>query len=226
MKSYIKARAAESNLLPVLKDRYSKRYDESIDNDFEAEYKKLDDYLSGLKLARDGYVRNGDEDNVDKTDIKIEKALDRLIDVVLDRLSAVDLVSNSANSALLDNFKAAAERFEKIKEQTLKMHPEKAQVKKFNPEDEKYDQYYEPSDDDEVESKSTDKMYDEISSALDELTSQEIISKGLVVQKALNIKYKRYTDEEIEELYNALKQGKDKLYELLATPKFKERRQG
>ena len=140
--------------------------------------------------------------------------------VILDRLIALELLAASFNSALFGDFEIAAKRYEKIKAEKIKKYPEF----KFDPNSEKYRKYYTPEKSDA--DFAIDDMYEAIKKSVDKLKFPELVQRRLVPVKGVNLAQKKYSDEEVKELYNALKQGDEKLYELLATDKFRATRTG
>lgn len=208
-----------NKLSPALKRIFMERADESGDIDFKKRYSQLAGTLSGLRanlyLAR----RKKDEEEEKRIYPKLEKCAKDIINVIIDRLIALDLLSASFGSAIFGDFEVAAKRYEKIKQAKLKEHPEL----KFNPDDEKYRKYYTPEKSDA--DVAVDGMYKAIEDSVNKLPFPELVQRRLVPVKGVNIAQKRYTADEVKELYDALKQGDEKLYELLATDKFRTRRE-
>lgn len=208
-----------NKLSPTLKRIFMERVDESKEADFKRRYSQLAGTLSGLRENLFYAKKRGDEEEVKKLYPRLEKCAKDIVNVIIDRLIAVDLLAASFGSAILVDAKAAAKRYEKIKEAKLKEHPEL----KFNPDNEKYRKYYTPEKSDAEAA--VDDMYKAIAASLDKMPFAELVQRRLVPVKGVNIAQKRYTDDEVKELYNALQQGDDKLYELLATDKFRTRRE-
>ena len=199
-------------LSPRLKKIFRDRAEESKEPEFSQRYSKLAGTINGL--YQNILNSKGNKEELEKIYPKLEKCSEEIINVMMDRIIALEMVVSGFNSGILGDVKVAAKRYEKIKEAKLKEHPEL----KFNPDNEKYKKYYVPGAD-------VDDMYKAIAASLDKMPFAELVQRRLVPVKGVNIAQKRYTDDEVKELYNALQQGDDKLYELLATDKFRTRRE-
>ena len=210
---------SSDKLSPRLKQIFRERADESADIDFAKKYNQLAGTLSGLRANLFMAKKRNDQAEVDRITPKLEKCAEEIIKVIIDRLIAIELLAASFNSALFGDFEIAAKRYEKIKQAKLKEHPEL----KFNPDSEKYRKYYTPEKSDAEFA--VDDMYKAVIASLDKMPFNELVQRRLVPVKGVNLPQKRYTDEEIKELYGALQQGDAKLYELLSTDKFRVRRE-
>lgn len=223
-----------NELSPRLKRIFNERKDESMDIDFAKKYKELSQKLARARAKALMAKKMESEKIFKEASAELEECAKEIINVVIDRLIALDILDASFGSALLyssDPKEKAARlaKYEKIKAEAIKKDPSLA----FNPKSDKYKKYYDPSgeeaekiekakDEAKAAQESLDKMYNAISASLDKLTFNELLGKKLVPVKGVNIAQKRYTDEEVKELYDTLQQGGDeKLYELLATDKFR-----
>lgn len=205
-----------NQLSPGLKRIFSERAEESKDMDFKKRYSQLAGTLSGLRINLFLAKKKGDEEEVERIYPKLEKCAKDIINVIIDRLIAVDLLAAAFGNPIYMDLLTAAKRYEKIKQAKLKEKP-------FNPNDEKYRKFYTPEKSDTEFA--LDDMYDAIKKSVDKLSIPEMLQRRLQIPKTVNIPGKRYSEEEVKELYNALKQGDEKLYELLATDKFRARRE-
>lgn len=214
--------APNDKLSPTLKELYKERFDENKEPDFEKDYASVRSFLNRIRSERIKAVKEGGD--LDKIDRTIEKLSKALVNATMDRLIAVDLVVNAANSAILNNFEEAAKRHEQIKKNYLEAHPEKKDEESVDPNSDKYKKYYTP----EIKEKpadTSDAMFKAINKSLSKYSREDLIDKGIYIQKFFNIDQKRYSDDEIKELYNTfVNGGEEKLIELLKTDKFKTRR--
>ena len=211
-------------LSPTLKQVYKERVDENKDEGFAEKYSLISGSLRKLIKQRNEILAKGGE--VDwKTDANIETLAKKVIEATMDRLIAVDLIDKAAASGVLRDLEAASKKHEAIKQKYAEAHPEaKADEKK-------YDEYYTPDESGESEAKKAeenplDTMYKAIQASVDKLPFPELAKRRLVPAKGVNLAQKKYTEDEVKELYDALKQGDEKLYELLATDKFRTTRVG
>ena len=211
-------------LSPTLKQVYKERVDENKDEGFAEKYSLISGSLRKLIKQRNEILAKGGE--VDwKTDANIETLAKKVIEATMDRLIAVDLIDKAAASGVLRDLETASKKHEAIKQKYAEAHPEaKADEKK-------YDEYYTPDESGESEAKKAeenplDTMYKAIQASVDKLPFPELAKRRLVPAKGVNLAQKKYTEDEVKELYDALKQGDEKLYELLATDKFRTTRVG
>ena len=206
-----------SKLSPRLKRIFSERVDESKDKNFAKKYSELAKKLTRARVRYNLAKKKGDEEQISALNDEFEGYAEEIVNVIIDRLIAVDLLAASFNSAILVDLKKAAERYEKIKAAQLKANPEL----KFDADSPKYRDYYDPEDDTD----NIDDMYKVLKASIDKLPTTKMVEMQLMIPKSVNIPDKRYTDDEVKKLYTAYKDGGDNaLYELLATPEFKKLR--
>lgn len=206
-----------SKLSPRLKRIFSERVDESKDKNFAKKYSELAKKLTRARVRYNLAKKKGDEEQISALNDELEGCAEEIVNVIIDRLIAVDLLAASFNSAILVDLKKAAERYEKIKAAQLKANPEL----KFDADSPKYRDYYDPEDDTD----NIDDMYKVLKASIDKLPTTKMVEMQLMIPKSVNIPDKRYTDDEVKKLYTAYKGGGDNaLYELLATPEFKKLR--
>ena len=136
----------------------------------------------------------------------LEKYAKSVLNVLIDRLIGVGILERGFNNekTVLDPEKGA-EKYEEIKKKKIQ--------NKFSPWSPNYKNFY--------TGVTVKEMYDEISAVLKRLSQDQMLEKHLQIPVTQNIPDKKYTDEEMKQLYATLKSGgPNKLYELLATPKF------
>lgn len=211
-------------LSPTLLHLYLERRDESKDKDFGKRYSSLAGTMSGIMANLRKAKKAGNQEEYDNLSIRLEKCAEELVKIIIDRLIAVDILSASFNSAILGEFEVAKKRYEKIKQEKLKQLAQEKRT--FNPKDPKYDKYYDPQGEEKAKAENIEDMYKAIQDSVDKIPFPELAKRRLVPVKGVNLAQKKYNDEEVKELYNALKQGDEKLYELLATDKFRTTRVG
>ena len=205
-------------LSPTLKQVYKDRVDESLDKDVTKNYTIIRTSLSKLVKQRNDAINNKAEVPAN-VEANIETLAKKVIDATMDRLIAVDLIDKSANSGALQDLKAAAAKHEAIRQKYAKLHPETEKEKK------NYDEFYSPEDSEKVENKDpVGDMYKAVQASIDKLPIPEMLQRKLQIPKTVNLPNKKYSDEEIKELYDALQKGDEELYNLIAEPKFRERR--
>ena len=226
------AAVPNDKLAPALKKMYQDRFDETGDADFAGKYDLLRSSLRKAIERRNELVAKGEE--VDwKIDANIETLAKKVIEATMDRLIAVELLEKSANSGVFKELAAAAEKHRIIKEKYAKLHPEEAKKAEAN----KYDEYYTPDEkaaapetkpaapeEKAPEASPVEKMYKAVQASIDKLAIPDMLKRRLQVPKTINLPNKKYTDEEIKELYDALQNGDEELYKLIAEPKFRDRR--
>lgn len=214
-------------LAPALKKMYQDRFDETGDSAFAGKYDLLNSSLRKAIENRNELISKGKE--VDwKIDANIETIAKKVIEATMDRLIAVELLEKSANSGAFNDLKAAAEKHRIIKEKYAKLHPEQAK----KAEADKYDEYYtpeEPKAQEKPEAQAqaaspVENMYKAVQASIDKLPIPEMLKRRLQIPKTVNIPNRKYTDEEIKELYDALQNGDEELYKLIAEPRFRDRR--
>ena len=205
-------------LSPTLKQVYKDRVDESLDKDVTKNYTIIRTSLSKLAKQRNDAINNKAEVPAN-VEANIETLAKKVIDATMDRLIAVDLIDKSANSGALQDLKAAAAKHEAIRQKYAKLHPETEKEKK------NYDEFYSPEDSEKVENKDpVGDMYKAVQASIDKLPIPEMLQRKLQIPKTVNLPNKKYSDEEIKELYDALQKGDEELYNLITEPKFRERR--
>lgn len=210
-------------LSPTLKQMFRNRFDENKDEGFVEKYDLIKGSLRKAVEQRNELVKNGKETDW-KTDANIETLAKKVIEAAMDRLIAVELLEKSANSGALRDLKAAADRYEIIKKKYAQLHPEEAK----KAESDKYDEYYTPdknaTNEKKAEENPIDKMYNAVKASIDKLSIPEMLQRRLQIPKTVNLPNKRYTEEEIKELFGALQKGDEELYKLIAEPRFRDRR--
>lgn len=223
--------SSAKELSPSLRKIYNQRKDESMDINFAKNYQELASTLAKMMPEFNKAYKSGNKDEIERIEFELEKLTNKIIRVIIDRLIAVDMISMSANSAILNNFEKAAERHEKIKAELLKKYPEKYSFKSDSPE---YKEYYDPQGDEEEkaeakkqEEQSKEDLYNSVIKAVKAIPSSEIMKYGIMVPAGINIPQRRYTEDEFKKFAEVLKSpdGAKKLCELLATPEFKGIRQ-
>lgn len=211
-----------SKLSPALARIYHERSEESKDKNFGEKYNALAGTMNGIMINLRRAKKAGNQEECDSLSTKLEKCAEEIIKIIIDRLIAVDILSSSFNSAILGEFEDAKKRYEKIKQEKIKLMPPEQRV--FNPKDPKYDKYYDPQGEAKAKAENIDDMYKEVKASIDKLPIPELLQRRLQIPKTVNLPNKKYSEEEIKELYNALQKGDDALYALISEPKFRERR--
>ena len=194
------------NLSSKMKELYNDRFDENMDHNFGKGYEKLKNDIAKARSAYNNARVDGNETEMTKIQSTLEKYAKSVLNVLIDRLIGVGILERGFNNekTALDPEKGA-EKYEEIKKKKIQ--------NKFSPWSPNYKNFYTDV--------TVKEMYDEIGAVLKRLSQDQMLEKHLQIPVTQNIPDKKYTDEEMKQLYATLKSGgPNKLYELLATPKF------
>lgn len=145
LKAFVKdnPKLVGNGLAPRLKVQYDRRTDMKFDTDSAEHYAKLDSDIKKLVSDRGTLLSRGED--TDSIDIKLAKAAEKVSDVILDRLAALDILlkSSQVDGGVLKDYQEQAKRYHAIKLALAKVAPKSKKAQKiFDPQDPKYDKYY------------------------------------------------------------------------------------
>lgn len=132
-----------NGLAPRLKVQYDRRLDLKPEADPAPYYSRLDSDLNKLVDERAELVEKGED--TDSVDIKIAKLAEKVSDVLLDRIAALDILfkSSQVDGGVLKGYSEQAKRYHAIKLALSKVAPKSKRAQKiFDKDDPKYDKYY------------------------------------------------------------------------------------